>query len=340
MIHKKVLHAVVICAVLVGVFLPTIVHGQQGNFSLQVTPSPLVLSIKPGDTMTTELKIRNGGDKPEKLKIEPRSFNLNGDTGDVSLNDSIPSDIASWITFSNPTFTILPGQWFTEKITISLPKQAGFSYSFALIISRASDTPVATPGEAALRGSVAVFTLISVDRPDAKKQLEATKFSASKNAYEYLPVTLTTTFKNTGNTIVQPYGNIFIQRTNSSSKPISTIPVNEGHGYILPGSSRSFEAEWSEGFPKYKSTQPTANESPVDKLSWDWSQASNFRFGRYTAKLVAVYSDGTRDIPLDAQTTFLDNPMENTYWTFDYHSYFASRVIYAYKKGGKNGKTY
>ena len=276
----------------------------QGTFSLQVTPSPLVLSVKPGETQQTELKIRNNGDKPEHLKIEPKSFNLNGDSGEITLSDNAPTDIADWVHFANPTFTIAPGEWFTEQITISLPKSAGFSYTFALIISRSNDTTTVKPGESALKGSVAVFTLISVDRPDAKKQLEVTEFQASQKVYEYLPASLKVTFKNTGNTIVQPYGNIFIQRNGSSSAPISTLPVNEGHGYILPGSTRSLSTEWTNGFPVYKTAQSAANVTGKKQLVWDWSQASNFRFGRYTAKLVAVYNDGHRDVPLEAQTTF------------------------------------
>lgn len=278
-------------------------QSEQGNFSLQVTPSPLVLSIKPGEKITTELKIRNNGDKTEKLKIEPKSFNIDSDSGNVSLNDSAPSDIQKWISFADPTFSVLPGQWFTERITISLPKDAGFSYSFALVISRTADA-AAKPGETSVKGSVAVFTLIAVDRPDAKRQVEIVEFMSTKKAYEYLPAEFKTTLKNTGNTIVQPYGNIFIQRSKDSKKPISTLPVNEGKGYILPGSSRTLTTQWGDGFPAYQQVKDAANSAPKNKLFWDWDKLSNFRYGKYTAKLVAVYNDGSRDVPVNAETTF------------------------------------
>lgn len=294
----------VVAVSLVSLCAVNYAKAEQGNFSLQVTPSPLVLSVEPGETTRVELKIRNSGDKVENLKIEPKSFNLSSDTGEVTLSDNAPSDVANWVSFSNQTFTIAPGEWFTEKITITMPKQAGFSYSFALIISRANDATAIKPGEAALKGSVAVFTLISIDRPDAKKQLEITNFKSTKNVYEYLPATIKSTFKNTGNTIVQPYGNIFIQRSGSSQKPISTLPVNEGRGYILPGSSRTLTSEWKDGFPSYESVEVAANTPPKRNLVWNWAHASNFRFGKYTAKLVAVYNDGYRDIPLEAETTF------------------------------------
>jgi hypothetical protein len=284
--------------------VPTITRAEEGNFSLQVTPSPLVLTIKPGETTTTELKIRNNGDKEEKLKIEPKSFTINSDTGDVTLSDGSPGDINSWVSFANPTFTILPGEWFTERITMSLPKDAGFSYSFALVISRANDTTSAKPGETTVKGSVAVFTLIAVDRPDAKRQVEVVSFVSSKRAYEYLPAEFKTTLKNTGNTIVQPYGNIFVQRSGGSKSPISTLPVNEGKGYILPGSSRTLTTTWSDGFPVNQSTKSADNSQSKNTLLWNWDKLSDFRFGRYTAKLVAVYNDGTRDVPIEAQTTF------------------------------------
>lgn len=275
-----------------------------GTFSLQVTPSPLVLTMKPGETTTSELRIRNNGDKKENLKIEPRSFNINSDNGDVSLGDTAPSDIARWIQFSNPTFTIEPGQWITEKITLSLPSSAGFSYSFALVISRNNDTSTVKPGETALKGSLAVFTLIAVDKPGATKQLEITQFSVSQKIYEYLPASITTTIKNTGNTLVQPAGNIFIQRHATDTQPISTIPVNDGGGYILPGSVRTLTSQWSDGFPHYSTEKAQANTDPKTVLNWNWAQLSQLRIGKYVAKAVVVYNDGVRDVPLEAQATF------------------------------------
>lgn len=258
---NKFIQAFLLVAILLTVFSPVAFAQTDRNFSLQVTPSPLILSIKPGESVTSELKIRNNGDKTEILKIEPRSFNISGDTGEVALSDGAPSDIASWISFANPKFTIEPGQWYTQRITITLPKDAGFSYSFALVISRAIDVSVAKPGETVLKGSVAVFTLISVDRPGAKRQVEVTDFFASKRVYEYLPAEFKTTIKNTGNTIVQPYGNIFIQRSASNKNPIATLPVNEGKGYILPGSSRTLTTTWDDGFPAYQTVKDAANST-------------------------------------------------------------------------------
>ena len=278
-------------------------QSEQGNFSLLVTPSPLVLTIKPGESTVTDLKIRNNGDKTEHLKMEIKGFNINNQTGNITINDTAPTDISEWVSFSNPTFDILPGEWFTQHISISLPKEAGFSYSFAMSISRVGEA-APRAGQAVVKGSVAVFTLISVDRPDAKRELQLVDFKPTQKIYEYLPTSLTSTIKNTGNTIAQPYGNIYIQRSANSAKPISVLPVNEAKGYILPGSSRSLTTEWADGFPVYTTSKEAANAESKRTLTWSWDNLSQFRIGHYTAKLVAVYNDGHSDVPILAQTTF------------------------------------
>ncbi len=274
----------------------------QDDFSLQVTPSPLVATVRPGEVSKLELKIRNASTTAEELKIEPRAFRFDDNSGNVSLNDTTPPGIASWISFSNPTFTVQPGQWFTQQITVSPPKDSGFSYSFALVISR-KNVPKPIEGSRLLKGSLAVFTLINVDRPGATSKLEVVGLTTDRRVYEFLPATVKITFKNTGNTIVQPYGNIFIQRNKNSKTPIDTLPVNDSKSYILPGTQRSTTSTWSNGFPVY---EVTANEDGTSgkQLQFNWDTASRFRIGRYTVKVVAVYSDGQRDIPIEGEVSF------------------------------------
>lgn len=269
-----------------------------GEFSLQVSPSPLVTTIKPGQTSDLELTIRNTGFTTENLKIEPRSFTLNSDDGSVVLNDTAPAEVAGWVSFSNPTFSVQPGAVFTQKVHIALPKDTGFSYSFVLVISR-QDTPQPTEGGRLIKASIAVFTLINVDRPGATRKLDVVELESSKQVYEYLPAQIKVRFKNTGNSIVQPYGNIFIQRSVDSNTPIATLPVNESKGYILPDSLRTLETKWENGFPVIKT-----NSDGTTEEVWDWSKIADFRFGQYTAKLVGVYNDGGRDVPIETDISF------------------------------------
>lgn len=273
------------------------------DFSLQVSPSPIVQTVKPGVQQTTELRIKNNGNQAEELKIELRDFSVDAASGEIKLGDEQPREVKDWVRFANPVFKVERGQTFTQRIILDTPASAGFTYSFALLIKRAA-APAPTGGTQALEGSVAVFTLLDVDRPGAKRKFEIVEFATKKRVYEYLPTEFTLRAKNTGNTLVQPAGNIFVQRGSNSAEPLAVLPANPTGGYILPGMTRSFTSSWEDGFPVYKTRQAAAGVEPQRQLAWDWGNLGKFRIGKYVAKVVTVYNDGERDVPVEAEVSF------------------------------------
>ena len=305
MMRKQLYQGVGVLFVLTVMGIATLAHASadaQGDFNLQVTPSPIVTTVKPGEKTQVTLKIRNAGSSSEQLKIEPRAFAFNSSTGSVAFDSNKLPAVVTWMSFSQQYFTVLPGQWFSEDITFNVPKDAGFSYSFALVVSRQKPTKP-TNGTQAVEGSLAVFTLLNVDKPGAVNKLQAVTFQSSKKLYEYLPATFEVRFKNTGNTIVQPYGNIFIQRSSKAQKSLAVLSVNEKQAYVLPGTERTITASWNDGFATLQLTSDP-DGSVKQKLSLDWTKLSHFRIGRYSARLVAVYSDGQHDVPIEGMVTF------------------------------------
>jgi hypothetical protein len=282
--------------------IPVLAHEDKGGFSLQVTPSPLVSTVNPGEKSTLELRIRNTNTQTEDLKMGLRTFSISDKTGEVNLGAAEPSEIKDLVTFSNPTFTLKAGEWFTQRINVDTPASAGFTYSFAITVSRASTTTPSN-GAAAIQGSVAVFTLLSVNKPGAVRKFEITSVKTVQRTYEYLPATFNVTFKNTGNTLVKPTGNLFIQRLATDSTPIEALPINPNGGYILPGTTRTLSIEWKSGFPHYETKDLSATQS-TKNLTWNWAHINDIRIGRYVAKVVAVYDDGTRDVPVTGEVGF------------------------------------
>lgn len=276
------------------------VSAADGEFNLQVSPSPLVATLKPGQQSILDLKIRNAGVESERLTITPKVFKIAND-GQIEFNDTQAPEIASWLRFSEKDFTVAPGERFTQKITVNVPREAGFSYSFALVITRQSTEGAAVRGQE-LKGQVAVFALLNVDRPGATRQLQLESLKTEAGIYEYLPSTFTLRLKNTGNSIVQPAGNIFVQRGSNDERPIGALQANEGGGYILPGTVRELTVQWKDGFPVIK--EDTSQSPAKTYEDWDLKNISNIRIGRYVAKAVVVYNDGQRDIPLVAEVGF------------------------------------
>jgi hypothetical protein len=271
-----------------------------GGFNIQVSPSPLVLTLKPGEQQTATLTVRNLSNHAETLVPRLNSFTIDSRSEKIELKSEVPQGLNNWISFKEPKLTIPAGASQPLHIVYDTPPEAGFSYTLAITLN--PEERAATPGGANIQAAVAVFNLITIDRPGAKRVLEITEFKSDKSRYEFLPANFTLRVKNTGNVIGQPTGNVFIQRSFADNEPLATIPINKSGAYILPDTSRSFSPSWQDGFPRYATTN--TNGKADKQLSWEWRKLNNLRFGKYVAKVVLVYNDGQRDVPLVASYSF------------------------------------
>lgn len=298
---------VAVLALLVPVLPASGQQTDEGRLNLTTSPLPINLVTKPGNKTTTDLRIKNSGNTAERLQVGLMKFSAFGNDGKPRLADREPGDdYFDWVQFSESEFDAEPNVWKTITMTIDVPKEAAFGYYYAVTFSRA--TPTDPNNEtAAVEGATAVLVLLEVDAPGARRSLELTNFTVGKNVYEFLPSRFTIEFKNTGNIHIKPTGTIFIS---SRGKDIGQVQVNPGSGNILPSSSRSYESAWQEGFPYY-AERVVDNKTITDEdgniaydLVWDWKELPQLRFGKYTATLIAVYDDGTRDVPLEATVSF------------------------------------
>jgi hypothetical protein len=278
---------------LVSILLPAYASAQtlSDGINLQISPLPIELNVKPGNSISTDLRVRNVGTKPEKLQVRLLAVSED-DNGEVHLsNPSSTDEWVKWVNFDHQTFDAPSNQWQTVKMAINVPKTAAFGYYFAVEYLRATDV-APQAGKAVARGAVATFILLNADAAGAKREAQVVGFSADKKSYEFLPATFTVKAKSTGNVHVAPYGNV-------------------SKGNILPKGSRFFQSSWIDGFPVYQiktgpDGQPLLDKkgNPQKSLKWDFSHANRLRFGHYTAHLVMVYDNGQRDVPLEASVAF------------------------------------
>jgi hypothetical protein len=293
-----------------GVFAsPAQAQTPDAGLRLITSPLPINLVAEPGQTITTELKVKNGGTVDETLKIDLMKFRAYEESGKPQLMErEAADDFLDWVTFSEPTFTIAPDEWKTITATFHVPATASFGYYYAFVFSRAGEVQPLSSRETVLVGGTAVLVLLEVRVPGAVREATVTEFSTDKTFYEFLPTTFHIKLKNTGNVHLAPRGNIFIDQ--GSTKDIAILEVNSEKGNILPLSSRVFDAQWKDGFPLYTAkiqdgkTVLDEQGNPVYELKWDWNDASKLRFGKYTAKLLLIYDDGTHDIPIEGEVSF------------------------------------
>jgi hypothetical protein len=285
-----------------GLLMPMAVHASNVKNPYHLITSPVVINtaIQPGKSYSTDLKVKNDEPTPQSLRLTLVKMEAGDDLGNPVLSEFSSSDeLPSWVSLSESEFSVLPGEWKTIKMTITLPTTAAFGYYYAVRFTP-SEKAKSIGGEATLAGSNAVLVLVDAVSPNAQRKVDLVDFRANKGLFEYLPADFSAKFHNTGNVHVAPIGNIFITRGKS---PVATLDFNSVGGNILPGSNRTYDDLWSDGFPVFEKYDEGGKQKT--RLKWDFSQLAKIRFGQYTANLVAVYQDNHgRDVPVEASVTF------------------------------------
>lgn len=281
--------------------------------TLTISPATLLLETDPGKAVTSSFQVFNSSTETEHLRVSLLKFSADQTGSAPVLQEFTPEDTyKDWLTFNTNTLSVEPKTWQTVQINFNPPESAALSYYYAIVVSRqTSEEP--KEGETAVIGAPALLTLVTVNSPYTKQELQLKSFKATKKLFEFLPVEFELTVENTGNIHLAPVGNIFIDGFNK--KDAGVIQINRTNGLILPGSTRTYTLKWEDGFPQYTIEEKDGkvvldkNGKPKQKLSWDFSKANLFRMGRYTGHLVFIYDNGVRDVPTESRVSFWVLPL-------------------------------
>ncbi len=306
---KKVLFSMLLASVIFLVSGFT-VNAQETALNVTVSPVFLDLTASPGDTINQKFRVRNNTSSPIDLAVSVDKLISKGENGNVVPAARGAEDgYLSWIKFDKDTVTAAPREWTDLTFKIEVPKEAAFGYYFAVHLSQKAGAQ--KPGEQAakLLGEVVFPILLNIKSPNAKIDAKLAEFKASSFVNEYLPINFVTRIRNDGNVHVAPRGNIFIRTL--GAKDLAVLDVNPGAGNILPGGIREYDASWDDGFMvNTPLTDASGNiktdkdGKPITQLTFNWDKLTHLRIGKYTADLILVYDNGTRDVTIEGTTTF------------------------------------
>lgn len=287
--------------ILFGFFTPHSTSAQQNDrLDLSVTPVFFDFTTEPGRDISDKIRMRNNSNAPVNLKVQIKKLTAS-DVREANLEDPKPEDTyIQWVKFDKTAITANPQEWVDIPFTISVPTDASFGYYLAFTLSQDNSAPNSGQSTAVIQGEVAVPVLLNVKSPNAKALAELVEFKPKSFVNEYLPVEFEVMFKNTGNVHLKPRGNIFIR--GNSDKDLALLEVNEAMSTVLPQGSRVYNAAWDDGFLTMQKDESSGKLEY--KLKANWDQLTDFRIGPYTASLLMVYDDGTRDVMLESKTTF------------------------------------
>ncbi len=278
---------------------------QESNYDVTVSPVFFDLSTNPGGKVTDRIRVRNNTSSPIPVKVEINR--LTGDeNGELTFNKENGDNSLNWIKLSDSTVTLQPLEFTNIPFEIEVPSDASYGYYYTINLTQVKDAADSTG--TAISGAAAIPVLLTVRRDGAKAEIKVKDFKVNSFVNESLPVDFEVELENSGNIHVRPRGNIFI--SGMGKENITSIDINPNGAAIIPNTVRTFLASWTDGFivreQVVEDGQPKVDENgkPVTHIKINWNKATDIRFGKYTANIIVVYDDGTRDVPLEASKSF------------------------------------
>lgn len=238
--------------------------------ALEIGPPVINISANPGQTVTTDISIRDISSSSLVVRSEFNDFIAGGEDGTPKIlleeDETSPYSFKNWLT-PLPVLTLQPREVQTLPITFTVPENASPGGYYGVV--RFTGTPPELEGTGvSLSASLGSLILLTVNG-EAKEELSIEEFSVNKEGrggwlFEAAPLTFVQRLKNTGNIHEEPGGLVTVK--DMFGNVVATLPINQPPRDILPQSIRKFEV-------------------PLDKTVI----GDKVLFGKYTADLTVTY---------------------------------------------------
>ncbi|GEM_PF-587580 len=236
-----------------GVFgIPPAHAAGENALSLTVTPPLFQLTIGPGESWASSLKVVNANPYDLTVWASAVNFSAEGEEGHGKFTPILEVDpetrlatLAGWILVPEGPLTIPREQSAEIPFRVSIPENASPGGHYAALLVGTS--PIgAQPEGAMINVSSFVTSLFFVRIPgEIREEGIIREFFIDRRFLSEPRASFTLRFENRGNVHLQPQGDIVI--TNIWGKQIARIPINEKteFGNVLPGSMRKFAFTWN-----------------------------------------------------------------------------------------------
>lgn len=245
---------------------PLIAAAQTSSDAVNVTITPLLreVSVKPGESFTGSIEIKNDSNETQTFFAAARDFTSSEDasTGAPKFLESAGTpaqSVSSWTTFKKASVEIASKGTATLDYEVKVPEAAEPGGHYAAIFASTQAPDVSGGSGVAIAARVGSLLLVTVDG-DIRTSAEATNFKTDKLVYQAGPINFTASLKNSGNIHFKPKGTIDIKNGSTSQ----SITFNENGGNVLPNSVRDYvtKLDGSFGFGRYTATLDATAEAP------------------------------------------------------------------------------
>lgn len=222
----------------------------QQSQTLSVTPPLFQLTVEPGQSWQSSIKIVNANDVPLEIYADPVNFAPQGEAGHGQFlplfeTETDGQTLAEWILVDQDRIVIPPETSYELPFSVVVPSEAAPGGHFAAILVGTSPPDINTDGGPAVRTSQVVSSLLFLRvAGDINEAGSIREFSVGSSFIERPQANFSLRFQNEGNVHLRPQGEILI--TNMWGRERGVIPINQGSsfGNVLPDSIREFEFSW------------------------------------------------------------------------------------------------
>jgi hypothetical protein len=245
---------------------------EQG-LALEIAPPVLNFVVDPGETIKSEIAIRDVANSSLLVTSEINDFTSSGEENGnpkviTNTDEKSPYSLISWVS-KFPNLTLTPKQLQKLPLEIKVPANAAPGGYYGVVRFTAT-APEGATSSVSLAPSLGALILVRV-KGTATEKLSIEEFYVEKNGkrstfFEEIPFDFVERVNNEGNVHEQPTGTILVK--DMFGKPVVNINVNGEARNVLPKSIRKFS-------------------QPMDKAAL----GTGVLFGRYTAELKLNYGD-------------------------------------------------
>lgn len=270
----------------VGILTGQTASYAQGGGGLQVSPTKTELTVAPGESETFNVQITNVTSAPLTAKPEAFDFVPKEDgSPQILTEDNAEKTTASLKGFLGglQSQKLAAGEKTNFSLTVTVPKgQAAGSYYGVVLFNAVPEgqdqaADETTGGKVALSASVGHIVLVQVpgDITDkmqlvnvvARRKVDE-KNIVSGSIFSAVPNQLQITVRNTGNSILRPFGNVVVEK---GGKQVGGYQINaaDPKATVLPNSNRIFTDELKDlkGFGRFTITVNAAYGNGGDILT-------------------------------------------------------------------------
>lgn len=225
----------------------------QDSLSVTVTPPLFQLTVGPGESWTSTVKVVNNNAYPVTYAAQVVDFESQGESGQgtfVPLIESFANEsqrgdsLGAWIEISKDPITIQSGDSAHVQFTVRVPENADPGGHYAAIMIGPSGQDVQAGSHMKVSSFVTALLFVRI-KGEIIESGRIREFTTGSTFYQRPEANFVLRFENTGNTHLRPQGSITLY--NMWGKERGQVMINEksNFGNVLPRSVRRFEFAWT-----------------------------------------------------------------------------------------------